>query len=347
MTFRHLKIRRRLFAGIALPVLCGLASAAKADPVEDFYRDKRIDLVVGYTPGGLYDLYGRLVAEFMGEHIPGKPRIIPRNMPGASSRVAAGYIAKIAPKDGTVLAVASQSLALEQALGAAFQFDMAKMNYIGNPNADNNVIVTWETSGVKTLEQAMKQEVTIGSTGDDPSSHYPKATNMLLGTKFKIVFGYPGGNDIDLAMERGEVAGRGSSSWNTWKSSRANWLRDKKINVLVQIGLNKTADLPDIPLLLDNAKNDQDRAVLRLLSAQTTVGKQIFAGPDVPAERVKALRAAFDATMKDPAFLAQAKKQAFDISPVSGEELQKIVEDMLASPKPVTDGLNEILGQRK
>jgi tripartite-type tricarboxylate transporter receptor subunit TctC len=335
-------------AGLSIGlVACAVTPAAAADSVEEFYHGKTIDLIVGYSAGGLYDLYGRLVAQFMGNHIPGHPTIVPRNMPGGSSRVAAGYIANVAPKDGTALAVGSQSLALEQALGRKAQFDMAKMNYIGNPNADINVIVTWHTSGVKTLEDAMKREVTVGSTGDDPSSQYPKATNALLGTRFKIVTGYPGGNDIDLAMERGEVEGRGSSSWGSWKSSRASWLKEKKINVLVQIGLKKTRDLPDVPLLLDVAKNDQDRAVLRLLSSQTTIGKQIFAGPGVPAERVKALRAAFDATMKDPAFLAQAKKQSFDIDPVSGEDLQKIVDEMLASPKAVTDRLNEILGRKK
>jgi len=323
------------------------AQTGAADPIEDFYRGKRIDLIVGYTPGGLYDLLGRLVARFMSDHIPGKPLVVPRNMPGGSSRTAAGYVAKVAPQDGTALVVASQSLPLEQALGAKLQFDMGKMNYIGNPYLDNNVIVTWAKSGIKTLDDAKLREATIGSTGDDPSSHYPSAANALLGTKFRIVTGYPGGNDIDLAMERGEVDGRGSSSWLTWKSTRANWLQEKKINVLVQIGLQKAPDLLDIPLLLDLASNDQDRAVLRLLSAQTAVGKQIFAGPDVPPERVKALRVAFDATMKDPALLAQARNQGFDINPVSGEDLQKLVIDMLSMPKSVTDRLNAILGPRR
>jgi tripartite-type tricarboxylate transporter receptor subunit TctC len=339
---------RSWFVGIsAIIVAFGAPGRPKADAVADFYRGRTIDFVIGYSPGGLYDLYGRLIAEFMGAHIPGKPRIVPRNMPGASSRLAAGYIFKIAPQDGTEIAIASQSLALEQALGASLQFDMSKMNYIGNPVSENDVIVTWAASGVKTLDEATKREVTIGSTGNDPSSYYPKTTNALLGTKFKIVFGYPGGSDIDLAMERGEVGGRGSSTWNTWTSSRADWLRDKKINVLVQVGLAKERDLPDVPLLLEKAKNDQDRAVLQLLSSQTMVGKQIFVGPTVPADRVAALRAAFDATMKDPAFLAQAKKQSFDINPVRGQDLQKIVEAMLGMPKPVTDRLNEIIGRQQ
>ena len=339
--------------GIRLPTIASavaltlLSSHALAIDDDGFYRGKSIDLVIGYTPGGLYDLYGRLVAQFMGDHIPGKPRIIPRNMPGGSSRTAAGFVAKVGPQDGTVMAVASQSLALEQTLGASLQFDMGKMQYVGNPNLDNNVIVTWGASGVTTLQDAMQRETTVGSTGDDPSSQYPKAANALLGTKFKIVVGYPGGAEIDLAMERGEVDGRGSSVWNSWKSSRSDWLRDKKINILAQIGLRKAPDLPDVPLLLDMARSAQEREVLRLLSAQTVIGKQIFVGPDVPAARVKVLRDAFDATMKDPALLAQAAKQGLDIGPASGEELQKVVADMLAMPKAVTSRLVDILGPRQ
>lgn len=348
MIYRNRPLRNCGLSWLAACSLsCSFAHWGAADPIADFYHDRRIDLVIGYTSGGLYDAFGRLVAQFMGDHIPGKPRIIPRNMPGGSGRRAAGFAAMVAPQDGTTLVVASQALPLEQALGAKLQFDMGKMNYIGNPYLDNNVIVTWGTSGIKTLDEAKQRETTIGSTGDDPSSHYPGTANALLGTKFKIVTGYPGGNDIDLAMERGEVDGRGSSSWGTWKSTRATWLQEKKINVLVQIGLKKTPDLPDIPLLLDLANNVQDRAVLRLLSAQTAVGKQIFAGPDVPPDRVRALRVAFDATMKDPALLAQAQKMGFEVGPVSGEELQKVVLDMLSMPTSVTDRLNAILGPRR
>ena len=321
-----------------------LATPAKADPVEDFYRGKNIDLIIGYTPGGGYDLFARLIAQFMGDHIPGKPRIIARTMAGGGSRTAAGYVANVAPKDGTVLATASQSLALEQALGDKQKFDMTKVLYIGNPEQENNTTVTWAASGIHTIEDATKREVTIGSTGDDPSSQYPKAMNALLGTQFKIIYGYPGGNDIDLAMERGEVEGRGSSTATEWKSTHADWLRDGKIDVLVQIGLSKASYLPNVPLLIDLAKNDQDRAVLKLLSASIALGRQLFTTPDVPPDRVKALRDAFDATMIDAAFIAQAKKQNFDLDPVSGADMQKIVADIIASPKPITERLNEILG---
>ncbi len=168
--------------------------------------------------------------------------------------------------------------------------------------------------------------------------------NALLGTKFKIIIGYPGGNDIDLAMERGEVEGRGSDGWSAWKAVHPDWLRDKKINILVQIGLAKAPDLPGPPLLIDFAKNDDDRAVLKLLSASTMIGMQLFTTPDVPLERVQALRDAFDATMKDPEFLALVKKQKLDLNPVRGEDMQKLVADIVATPKPVVDRTNSIIG---
>jgi hypothetical protein len=168
--------------------------------------------------------------------------------------------------------------------------------------------------------------------------------NALLGTKFRIILGYPGGNDINLAMERGEVAGRGSNSWSAWKSTRPEWVRDKKLSILVQIGLKKAPDLADTPLLMDLAKNDEDRAVLKLLSASTTIGRPIFTTPGVPDDRVKALRSAFDRMVRDPAFLEQARKENLEIDPVSGEEMQRIVADIVATPKQIADRLTEIIG---
>jgi tripartite-type tricarboxylate transporter receptor subunit TctC len=223
-------------------------------------------------------------------------------------------------------------------------FDTTKLIYIGNANVDNNTTVAWYTSGIKTIDDAKKRQVVVGATGGSTSSQYPKAMNALLGTKFKIIIGYPGGNDINLALEKGEVDVRGSNAWAAWKATRPDWLRDKKINILVQIGLTKAPDLPDVPLLMELATNDEDRAVLKLLSASSTIGRPFFTSPGVPAERVKALRGAFDAMVKDPVFLAEAQKEGFDINPLSGEELQKIVEDIVATPKPIADRLLQIIG---
>lgn len=325
------------------------APASAQQSVADFYKGKTIDLIIGYSPGGGYDLYARTVAQVMSKHIPGNPNIIPRNMPGAGSLTAAKWVYSVAPKDGTVLGTADQALATAQAMGdKTVSIDTSKLIYIGNPNADNNTTVTWYTSPVKTIDDAKKTEVAVGATGDkSTSAQYPRAMNAVLGTKFKLILGYPGGNDINLAMERGEVAGRGSNAWASWKATRPDWLKEKKINILVQIGLKKAPDLPDVPLLMDLAKNDQDRQLLKLLSASTTIGRPLFTTPGVPEERVKALRAAFDATMKDPDFIAAAKKQKMDLDPVSGEELQKIVADIVATAKPIGDRLLSIVSPNK
>ena len=342
LSVRSAKLAR---LGLAASLFAGLTVPAHAQQAEDFYRGKQIDMVIGYSPGGTYDLYARLVARYLGNYIPGKPTIVARNMPGAGSRAAVRWVYTVAPKDGTVLSTADQSLSVEQAMGdQTMGFDTTKLIYIGNANVDNNTLVTWYTSGIKTIDDAKKKQVVVGATGGSTSSQYPKAMNALLGTKFKIIIGYPGGNDINLALEKGEVDARGSNAWAAWKATRPDWLRDKKINILVQIGLTKTHDLPDAPLLMDLATNDADRAVLKLLSASSTIGRPFFTSPGVPPERVKALRAAFDAMVKDPVFLAEAEKEHFDINPLPGAELQKIVEDIVATPKPVADRLLEIIG---
>ena len=334
---------KQLTLGLALLCALILGRPVWAQSAEEFYRGKKIDLIIGYSPGGTYDLYARLVARHLGNYIPGNPTVVPRNMPGAASRTAAAYVYNIAPKDGTVLATADQSLAIQQAMGEKRNFDTTKFVYIGNPNSENNTTVTWHTSGVKTIEDARRKQISIGATGSGTSAHYPKVMNALLGTKFKIILGYPGGNDINLAMERGEVAGRGSNSWASWKATRPDWLRDKKINILVQIGLNKAPDLPDVPLLTELAANEEDRAVLKLLSASAAVGRPIFTTPDAPRDRVKVLRDAFDKMVKDPAFIEQAKKEHFEIDPLSGEDLQKIVADIVKTPQPVSERLQKII----
>jgi tripartite-type tricarboxylate transporter receptor subunit TctC len=336
-------MRRFALAILALSAVWP-GAALSQQAVEEFYRGRKIDLVIGYSPGGTYDLYARLVARHLGQHIPGKPQIVPRNMPGAGSRTAATFVASIAPRDGSVLATADQSLALQQAAGdKRIKFDTTKFIYIGNPNVENNTTVTWHASRVKTIEDAKRREVTMGATGGSTSSQYPKAMNALLGTRFKIILGYPGGNDINLAMERGEVDGRGSNSWASWKATRPHWLAEKKINILVQIGLKKAPDLPGVPLLMDLGANTEDRALLRLLSGSTQIGRPIFTTPEVPAERIAALRTAFDAMLRDPAFLQEAKKENFDIDPVSGEALQKLVREIVATPKAQGERLRKII----
>ena len=331
--------------GIAgLMALAGAAPALAQSSVETFYRGKTIDLYIGFTPGGTYDTYARLVAQFMGDHIPGKPKIVPRQMVGAGSRAAATHIYSIAPKDGTQLATADQAIAMQQVLNdPGIQFDANKFIWIGNPIADNNTMAAWTDSGVTSIEEAKRREYVVGANGITASAQYPQAMNVLLGPKFKIITGYPGGTDINLAMQRGEVAIRGQNSWSSWKSQHMDWIQEKKITMLVQIGLEKDKELPNVPLLMDLVTIPDDRAALKLLSAPTTIGRPLFTTPGVPEERVAALRKAFDETMTDPAFLAAAKTAGMDLNPVGGEQLQRIVAELFATPPSAVRRLKEIL----
>lgn len=332
--------------GFAACLLLGATGVVRAqDAAAQFYQGKTISLVIGYSAGGGYDTYGRLVARFLGEHIPGKPIVVARNMPGASSRVAIAYAYNVAPRDGLALYTGDQSLSLAQAMGEPLNFDMSRFIYIGNPSSENNTTATWHTSGITTIADAMAREVTMGATGGSPSSQYPRIMNAVLGTRFKIILGYPGGNEINLAMERGEVAGRGSNNWASWKATRADWLRDNKINILVQVGLKKAHDLLNVPLLIDLARNDEDRTLLKLLSTPATIGRPVFASPDTPADRVAVLRHGFDAMIKDQHFLTEAARMNLEIDPVSGLELQEIVTDILKTPKSVSKRLAEYLAE--
>ena len=333
-------------AMLAASMLVLAPSALRADPVADFYKGKNITLYIGYTIGGGYDTYARLVGRHIGKHIPGNPTIVPKNTPGAGGRIAAAYVYNVAPKDGTALCTSDQSLALQQAFGdKGIKFDTTKFLYIGNPNAGNNVVTLWHTTGVKTVEDAKKKATILGATGRNTSAYYPMVMNALLGTQFRVLIGYRGGSHINLAMEKREVDGRGSNNWASWKSTKRDWLRDKKINIIAQVGPKKEADLPNVPLLTDLAKNDEDRKVMALLSAPVAIGRPLFTTPNVPADRVKALREAFDKTMKDPAFVAEAKKIDLEIDPVSGAEMQKIVADIVATPKETVNKLFKIIEQ--
>ena len=335
----------RRLAYLACLVLSLTGTASAQDSAAQFYHGKTISLIIGYSAGGGYDTYARLVSRFLGDHIPGKPIVVPRNMPGASSRVAIAYAYNVAPRDGLTLCTGDQSLALAQAMGEPLNFDMSKFLYIGNPSSENNTTVTWHASGIRTIAEAMTQEVTMGATGGSPSSQYPRIMNAVLGTRFKIILGYPGGNEINLAMERGEVAGRGSNNWASWKSTRADWLQEKKINILVQVGLKKAHDLQDVPLLMELARNEEDRTLLKLLSTPATIGRPVFTTPQTPADRVTALRGGFDAMIKDQNFLADAVRLNLEIDPVSGVELQEIVSEILKTPKSVSKRLAEYLAE--
>ena len=333
-------LRARALASIAIIA----AGAARAQTPEAFYHGKTIEIAIGYTPGGGYDAYARLMARHLGDHIPGKPQVVARNMPGGGGRVVMGYMANVAAHDGLTLAVADQSLPLQQAIhDPTIHFDARKLTFVGNPDADNNTVAVWSATGVRSIADARVMPVVVASTGPNTSSQIAYAMNATLGTKFRVVTGYPGGNEMNLSMETGETQARVSNPWATWKATKPDWLRQAKITIIAQLGLQKAPDLPDAPLVFELATNDVDRAALRLLCAPAAIGRPLFTTPGVAPDRVEALRGAFDAMVADPAYLADARQGGLDVNPVSGAALQKIVDDIVDTPPAVADRLATII----
>jgi tripartite-type tricarboxylate transporter receptor subunit TctC len=332
---------------LALAGLLIASAAARADAVEDFYRGKTVRFVIGSNNGGGYDSYGRVFANHVGAHIPGTPNVVVENMPGASGVTSANYLYRVAPKDGSAMGLFNQSMGQRQMLEPrSVTFDCANFNWLGAMVNSVNVIITWHTSGVATLDDARKRDVVMGALSNDGgNSIYPRLLNQFLGTRLKVVLGYQGGNTIQLAMERGEVDGRGAVVWSGLKAGWPEWVANRKINELVQIGLAKDEDLPDVPLLLDLAKNDTERAIFRFISSDTAMSFPVLAPPGVPAERVAALRKAFDETMADPAFVAEAAKRGLPMRRVAGEDVQRIVTSVISTPKDVVEKLKAAIGE--
>lgn len=321
----------RAFLVCAGATLVAGAGAARAD---DFFKGKSISIVIGFSAGGDYDLRARLLARHMDRHIEGNPVILARNMPGAGGVAATNWLAKLAPRDGTAMLMASQNTPLIQALGTTgVEFDARQFNWIGNTTNSPNLISVWAGRGVTSVEDARKREVTVGASGIGSGSYYyPAAANAVGGTKFKIVTGYPGGNDINIAMERGEVDGRGSNSLAAWKSTRPHWIAEGKLIHIVQISLTRHPELKDVPLLSELAQNDLDRSAMNLIAAETAMARAVTTTQDVPRPRVTMMRRAFDATMKDKEFVAEADKQGLPIYPVTGVEAMDIVKKIYGFP---------------
>src|ERR1700741_2780344 len=318
---------RPVSAALSAIVLLG-ATPACADAVADFYKGKQIRMIVRTTVGGDYDQYSRLVGRFMGKPIPGNPGMIVVNMPGGGGITAANYMAHVAPPDGTVIGIVSQGLAADQALGMSPQLkaDLREFNWIANVIYSNQLLVVWHTSPTKTIEDAKQRVTTIGTTGAGSASvQYPAFYNNVLGTKFKIVFGYPGGQVINLAMERGEVEGRGTNPYSGWMAANPPWIPEKKIIPLIQAGIEKEPALPDVPLILEQKVRPEERPLLEFMANSSTVGRPAGTPPGRPADRVAALRKAFEATVRDPDFIATAKKENMEIRPQSADVLTRVI----------------------
>lgn len=308
-------------------------------------QEKPFNVYVGYSAGGGYDVYARLLARHISRHLPGTPNVVVNNMPGAGSMRLANWLYNVAPKDGNIIGTFARGIAFDTLLGQpGAQFDATKFTWIGSANDEVSVCVAWNTTGVTKFEQVLEKELVVGGTGGSADTdQFPKVFNSVLGAKMRIVAGYPGGNDINLAMERGEVGGRCGWSWSSVVSTQANWLKEQKINVLVQLSLEKHPDLPNVPIITDFAKDDITRGVFKLVFARQVMGRPFAAPPGLPPQRVAVLRKAFMDTLQDKELLAEADKARIEITPVSGEAVQKLVEESYAMPPEVVKRTIEAL----
>ncbi len=311
-----------------------VAPSAMADEVADFYKGKNLSLFVGYPPGGGYDVYARLIARYMTKHMPGQPQFTVRHKPGAASLNLVSELYNVLPRDGTVFGMFSRSVAMDRLLGrAGANFDPVAFNWIGSANNEVSICAVWHAVGVRTIDAFMARPLTFAANAPGAESDvFPRILNNLLGTKFKVVTGYPGVNDLSLAMERGETDGRCGWTWSAAKAARGDWIRDDKIYVAVQFATEKHPELQHVPLVTELARNDRERSALDLILSQQAMGRPFAAPPGVPLARIDALRGAFSRAVADPDFLAEAIKQQLEIRLVDGEALQALVERMFKAP---------------
>jgi len=330
--------RAAILAALAMVLLPGMAVA---DAVSDFYKGKIVNVIISTGPGASYDFYGRTVARHMPSHMPGNPAFTAQNMPGASGFRAGNHLYTVAPKDGTVIGSFNSAIAFYQAMNQpGIQFKAENFSWIGSIPQDTAVVAVWHTTGVKSIEDAKKIEVIMGATGASGTmAGYPALLNSILGTKFKIVTGYDGGSSVNLAMERGEVTGRGNTTWGGYKAVTPDWVKENKIIPIVQIGMVKDPDLPHVPLLTDLARNDEERRIFEFVGSTVALGQPFAAPPGIPADRLAALRDAFEKTLRDPAFRNDAAKLAaqVELNPITGAEVTAIVKRTTETPPALVE----------
>src|SRR5215467_2191548 len=315
---------RRIGAGAALALLAAALAYSPAAADEPFYKGKTISLIIGSNASGGYDTYGRLLARHMGKHIPGHPNFVVQNMPGAGGLRSANHLYNVAAKDGSVIGIFDQAVFLDQLLGAGtLRGDAAKFNWIGRLVGNSAVLFAWHTAAVKRIEDAFAYELIVAASGSSSRLNWT-ALNALAGTKFKLLTGYESPQAAKIAMERGEVEAL-SLPWPVLRNESPEWLRDKKINLLLQTGIEKNRTLPNLPRMIDLAKTDDDRQVLGIFASSSVIGRSFVAPPGVAKERVEELRRAFAAMVNDADFLADIARMNFDLEPMPGEELQALL----------------------
>ena len=324
-------------AGLIGLIVLGAATPAAAQPAANALAGKTFRMIIGFGVGGGYDLWARAVAQHMGNHLPGNPTMVPQNMPAGGSLAAANFLYEVAPKDGTVLGLIGRDAPLAPITGVAgARFDPTKMSWIGTPTKETNMCIAYRTAAVQTVRDLYDQELVMGDVGPGSGTRaYPKALAALLGLKFKLVSGYPSSADIFLAMERGEVQGV-CESLDSVRSRRPDWISTKQVAVLFQAPV-ANPDLGGVPLARDLARNDEERAAIDFLYAGQGIGRPFVAPPNLPPDTLKMLRDAFEATMRDPAFIADVKKQKFDLDPEDGATLAGLINKIYATPRPIID----------
>jgi tripartite-type tricarboxylate transporter receptor subunit TctC len=315
-----MRVRSRLCAaGLVVLLTQCFVGSGRAD--DDFYKGKNINFIIGTAPGGGYDAYSRLIARHIGKHLPGQPSVVPQNMPGAAGIRAANYLYNVAPKDGTVIGMVDQAVYLDQILGTAgLNVDATKLNWIGRILSNSAVLYARQGAAVKKIEDVFTHELIVSTSGAASRLNWT-VLNSLLGMKFKIIPGYQGSNDSRMALVRGEVDAL-SQPWPVLKVEGEQLLRDKQINLLLQTGADKHPELPHVPRMIDLAKNEEDKVLLALFASPSTIGRSVTAPPDIPAERVQALRQAFMAAIHDPALIDEVKRLKLELDPLDGEALQ-------------------------
>jgi tripartite-type tricarboxylate transporter receptor subunit TctC len=327
----------------AASLLC--APAALAQPAADFYKGRTVTLVVSSSPGGGYDIMSRTIAKYLGSHLPGNPRVLVQNMPGAGGIVAMNYFYTNAPKDGTVLGAMQNNTPFEPLLGTReAKYDPTKFNWLGSPSTEVGLIAVWRNVPVNSLADLKRREITVGSSGANSTpSFYARLINETLGTKMRIVVGYPGQNEVYFAMERGEVDGFPSLFYNTLNATRPAWRKEKNIKLILQYGLEKEREIAEVPNALDLVMDPEDKLLLQAGLAEVTLGRPYLMPPNVPADRVAAMRKALEDTFKDPAFLADSKRMSLGVnSPRTGAQIQRLIEETYRTPPKIVDRLRKL-----
>jgi tripartite-type tricarboxylate transporter receptor subunit TctC len=323
-------------------LLVAALSAADASLVarahaQSFYEGKTVTVVTSTGIGGTYDVLARAVARHMPKYVPGKPTMIVQNMPGAGNALATNYMYNVAPKDGTVMVVIHAAMPLHQVLdGSGVRYDASKFNWLGSPGPENEVVLVWHTAGVRTIDDAKRKEIILGATGEGSGIFIlPMAMNHVLGTKFKVVIGYKSSEDVNLAMQRGEVQAR-AFGFDSIQAQHSDWLRDKAIDIIVQAGVKRDSYLPDVPLLTELTKTEEDREIMALISSTAGLGHPYLVPPGTPPERIAVLRRAFAETLREKSFRDEVTRLGLRIEPMDAEEVTKSVTDTIsASPAVV------------